>query len=163
MAQTDYFLKLDGIEGESSDDKHKGEIELLSLSLSGQHTGTGASGSGGSGTGRVQIHDLVVNKKVDKATPKLLLAFTSHQHIKKAEISVRKAGGLQNDYLKITLSDVVVTRVMHSGSASSHVIPTEQLSLNFAKIEMEYKEQKADGSMGGAVKAGWDLAAHKKV
>ena len=163
MAQADYYLKLDSIDGESSDDKHKGEIELLSFTLGGQHSGTGASGSGGSGTGRVQVHDMVVTKKTDKASPKLFLAFTSHQHIKKAELSCRKAGGKQDDYLKITLSDVVVTRYNKTGaSGGPHVIPTEQISLNFAKIEKEYKEQKQDGSLGGAVKAGWDVKANKQ-
>src|SRR5262249_24450656 len=124
MAQVDYFLKLDGIEGESSDHIHKGEIELLSFTIGGQHSGSGAGGSGGAGTGRVQVHDMVVVKQVDKATPKLFLAFTSHQHIKKAEITARKAGGTQADYLRISLSDVVVTRIIQSGGAGgAHVIP----------------------------------------
>jgi len=163
MAQADYYLKLDGIEGESSDDKHKGTIEVVSFSLGGQHGASGAAG-GGSGTGKVQVHDMVITKKTDKSSPKLFLAFVSHQHIKKAELFCRKAGGKQDDYLTIVLDDVVVTRYNKSGaSGGAHVIPTEQISLNFVKIEMEYKEQKPDGSMGGAVKAGWHLGQHKKV
>jgi type VI secretion system secreted protein Hcp len=163
MAQADYFLKLEGIEGESSDDKHKGTIELQSFSLGGNHDASGGAG-GGSGTGRVVIHDMVITKKTDKSSPKLFLAFASHQHIKKAELFCRKAGGKQDDYLTIKLEDVVVTRYSKTGaSGGPHVIPTEQVSLNFVKIEMEYKEQKPDGSMGGAVKAGWHLGQHKKV
>ena len=32
MAQVDYFLKIEGVESESTDAKHKGEIELESFS-----------------------------------------------------------------------------------------------------------------------------------
>jgi type VI secretion system secreted protein Hcp len=163
MAQADYYLKLDGIEGESGDEKHKGTIEILSFSLGAQQAGTGGAG-GGHGAGKVHIHDMVLTKKTDKASPKLFLACASGQHIKKGELFCRKAGGKQDDYLVIKLEEVMVTRYNKTGASNGpHVIPTEQISLNFVKIEMEYKEQKPDGSMGGAVKAGWHIGQHKKV
>jgi type VI secretion system secreted protein Hcp len=101
--------------------------------------------------------------KMNKATPKLMLACASGEHIKKAELVCRKAGKEQQEYLKIVLSDVLVSSYQTGGSAGSSVVPMDQISLNFAKIEFEYKPQKADGTLDAAAKAGWDLKANKKV
>ena len=92
MAAVDYYLKIDGIEGESSDDKHKGEMECISFTLGASQTGSGAAG-GGSGAGKVEIHDMVFHKKVDKGSPKLFLAIASHKHHKTATLHCRKGGG----------------------------------------------------------------------
>ena len=160
MAIADYFLKLDGIDGESTDDKHKGEIDILSWSFGANQMGT-HSGGGGGGAGKVSVQDLHVVLKVNKASPKLLLACCNGQHITKAILTARKAGKEQQEYLKITLSDVLVSSYTTGGSGGGDPIPTEQVSLNFAKIEMEYKEQKADGTLGGPIKTTWDLKANK--
>jgi type VI secretion system secreted protein Hcp len=101
--------------------------------------------------------------KMNKATPKLMLACASGEHIKKAELVCRKAGKEQQEYLKIVLSDVLVSSYQTGGSAGSSVVPMDQISLNFAKIEFEYKPQKADGTLDAAAKSGWDLKANKKV
>lgn len=158
----DAFLKIDGIEGESPDDKHKGEIELLSHSFRAIQTGTMGSGGGG-GAGKVDMHDFDFVMKVNKASPKLLLACASGDHIKSAIFTCRKAGKEQQEFLKYTFSDVLVSSFQTGGSSGGDVIPTEQISLNFGKIEMEYKEQKKDGTLGGAIKAGWDVKGNKKV
>jgi type VI secretion system secreted protein Hcp len=81
--------------------------------------------------------------------------------LKSAILTARKAGKDQQEYLKITLSDVLVSSYQHLGAKSGDT--SEAITFAFAKIEKEYKEQKADGTLGGAVKAGWHLAAHKKV
>ena len=156
----DYFLKIDGIEGESADSKHKAEIDLLSYSFGAVQTGTQSSGGGGGG-GKVQMHDFSFNMHINKATPKLLLACATGEHIKKAVLTCRKAGKEQQEYLKVTFSDLLVSSYNTGGSGAD--IPVESISLNFAKIEFEYKEQKADGTLGGAVKAGYDLKANKAV
>jgi type VI secretion system secreted protein Hcp len=161
MAQVDYFLKLDGIEGESTDDKHKGEIDVTSLNFGATQQGTHGSGGGG-GAGKVHVHDIDVVTKASKATPKLMEACASGQHIKSAVLVARKAGGDQQEYLKITLTDVLISGYQISGSGA-HVIPQELMHMNFGKIEIEYKEQKSDGGLAGAVKAGFDLKANVKV
>lgn len=158
----DAFLKLDGIEGESPDSKHSKEIQLTSFSFGAQQTGTAATG-GGMGAGKVHFQDLHITHHVDKASPKLLLACATGQHIKSGVLSVRKAGGEQQDYLVVTLSDVLVSSVQAGGTASNTEVPTEQISLNFSKIQFDYKEQKPDGSLGGTVAMGYDVKANKKV
>ncbi len=161
MAAVDYFLKIDGIDGESQDSKHKGEIELQSFSFGGSQSGTAAYGGGG-GAGKVKLQDFHFVKKTDKASPKLFLNCCNGGPIKTATLVARKAGKDQQEYLKITMSDLLVSSYQSGGSAGD-VIPTDQVSINFSKIEIEYKEQKADGTLGGATKAGWDLKKNMKV
>lgn len=161
MAAVDYFLKIDGIEGESQDSKHKSEIEIQSFSFGATQTGSFAAGGGG-GAGKVNMQDFHFTVPVNKASPKLLLACASGQHIKKAILTVRKAGKEQQEYLKYTFSDILVSSYQ-TGGGGGDVMPVDQISLNFAKIEQEYKEQKADGTLAGSVKAGWDLKQNKEA
>ncbi len=161
MAVADYFLKIKGIEGESQDDKHKGEIDLESWSWGETQSGTHAGGGGG-GAGRVSMQDFHFVMKVNKASPKLFLACASGEHIGEAVLTCRKAGGNQEEYLKVKMSDLLVSSFQTGGAASSGIVPTDQISLTFAKIEFEYKEQKPDGTLGGAIKGGYDLKANKK-
>jgi type VI secretion system secreted protein Hcp len=162
MAAVDYFLKIDGIDGESSDDKHKGEIELQSFSMGVTQHGTHGAGAGG-GAGKATFSDLHFTMRVNKASPKLFLACATGEHIKKAVLTCRKAGKDQQEYLKVTLSEALVASFQEGGSSHGDVIPVDQFSLNYAKIEVEYKPQKADGTLDAAVKAGYDLAHNKKV
>jgi type VI secretion system secreted protein Hcp len=162
MAHVDYFLKIDGIEGESLDSKHAKEIELESWSFGATQGGTFQAGGGG-GAGKVAMQDFHFVMKVNKATPKLFLACSSGEHIKSATLTCRKAGKEQQEFLKWTFSDILVSSYQTGGSGSGDVVPLDQISLNFAKIEAEYKEQKADGTLGGSVKAGYDLKKQQKV
>jgi type VI secretion system secreted protein Hcp len=163
MAVVDYFLKIDGIDGESGDAKHKGEIVLQSWSWGASQSGTFASGTGGGGAGKVQMQDFHFVMQQNKASPKLMLACASGEHIKKAVLTCRKAGKEQQEFLKITLQEVLVSSYQSGGSASSDLIPQEQISLNYAKSEMEYKPQKPDGTLDASVRVGWDLVANKKI
>ena len=147
-AAFDAFLKIDGVEGESTDDKHKGEIVIESWSFGATHTGASA-GSGG-GAGKSCLSDLSVVKLVDKASPVLLSATMTGVHLPTATISVRKAGGKQQDYMIIKMSDVLVTSVQHSGGGET---PTESLSLNFGQVKLTYHPQKPDGSLGAPVES----------
>jgi type VI secretion system secreted protein Hcp len=159
MAQVDYFLKIDGIDGESTDEKHKGEIDLISWSWGETNSGTSDSGGGG-GTGKVTMQDFNFVMKVNKASPKLMQACAQGEPKPKAILTCRKAGKDQQEYLVITLSDVVVSSYRTGGSPGD-ILPTDQVSLNFAKIESEYKEQKPDGTLGGPIKGNYDLKANK--
>ncbi len=162
MAAVDFFLKLEGIDGESQDSKHKNEIDVESWSWGESQAGS-HSGGGGGGAGKVSMQDFHFVMKVNKSSPKLLLACATGEHIKKATLVCRKAGKEQQEYLKITLSDLLVSSFQTGGSEGSGVLPMDQISLNYTKIEYEYKEQKVDGTLGGAIKAGYDLKANKAL
>ena len=152
----DYFLKIDGIQGESQDKTHKNEIEIESFSWGATQTGT-ASHGGGMGAGRVSVQDFNFMMQVNKASPKLFLACAQGEHIKNAVLTCRKAGKEQQEYLKVTFTDLLVSSYQTGGAGGGGATPIDQISLNFSKMEMEYKEQKADGSLGGAIKAHYDL------
>jgi len=162
MAAVDYFLKVDGIEGESTDSKHKSEIDVQSFSWGETQSGTFTAGGCG-GAGKVAMQDFHFVMQVNKASPKLMLACANGQHIKQAVLTCRKAGTDQQEYMKWTFSDVLISSFQTGGSANSDIVPMDQISLNYGKVEFEYKEQKADGTLGGAVKAGWDLKQNKQV
>ena len=157
----DYFLKIDGISGESLDSKHKGEIDVESWSW-GEANPTPPSGAGGGGgAGKVQIQDFNFTTSFSKASPSLMLACASGKHLKSAVLTARKAGKGQQEFLTFSLSDVLVSSYQ-TGGAEGEVIPADSVSLNFSKIQVEYKEQKADGSLGASIKAGWDVKKNKQ-
>ncbi len=162
MAAVDYFLKIEGIDGESTDHKHKNEIDLQSWSWGASNTGSGHAG-GGHGAGKVVMQDFHFTMHINKATPKLMLACATGDHIKKAILTCRKAGKEQQEYMKVTFSDLLVSSYQSGGSAGSDVLPVEQISLNFAKVEFEYKPQKQDGTLDSAMKAGYDMKLNKQV
>ncbi|HEY2377833.1 MAG TPA: Hcp family type VI secretion system effector [Gemmatimonadaceae bacterium] len=162
MASVDYFLKIDGIAGESQDHKHKDEIEISSWSWGEANSGSHAVGAGG-GAGKVQMQDFHFTMSENKASPLLMLACAGGDHIKKAQLTCRKAGKDQQEFLVIKFSDLLVSSYQTGGSAGAEIIPVNSISLNFSKIEYEYKPQKADGTLDSPAKAGWDIKANKKV
>jgi type VI secretion system secreted protein Hcp len=162
MAAVDYFLKIDGIQGESLDSKHKGEIQLESFSWGETNPGTAHSG-GGAGAGKVQMQDLHFVMQINKASPKLMLACASGKHIKQAVLTARKAGKTQQEFLVFKFTDLLVSSYQTGGSQHAEVLPMDQVSFNFARIELEYRPQKADGSLDAPIKAGWDLKTNKPV
>jgi type VI secretion system secreted protein Hcp len=162
MAVVDFFLKIDGIEGDSKDDKHQGEIEIDSFSWGETQSGTMAFGGGG-GAGKVKMQSFHFTSKVSKASPWLAQASANGQHIKKVVLTVRKAGKNQQEYYKVTLTDVLVSSYRSMGAPGQDLVPLDDVSLDFAKIEFEYKEQKGDGSLGAPILMGWDLKANKAI
>jgi len=162
MAHVDYFLAVDGIEGESTDEKHKNQIELESFSFSEAQSGTFASGGGG-GAGKVSMQDFHFTMKVSKASAKLALACASGQHIKKAVLFARKAGGTQQDFYIVTMSDLLVSSYQISGTGRGDLVPVDQVALNFAKIEWKYQLQDEKGNVGNPVITGYDLKQNKKL
>ena len=157
----DMFLKLEGVDGESKDDSHKKEIDVLAWSWGASQSGTGHVG-GGSGAGKVNVQDLSVTKYVDSASHLLLLDCCNGQHIKKGTLVVRKAGATPLEYIKLTMEDIIVSNV-HTGGSGGEDRLTETITLNFSKFKYEYTPQKSDGSGDGTKETGWDIAANKKV
>lgn len=163
MATVDFFLKIDGVDGESTDDKHKGEIELVSCSFGGDNKGTFDSGSGGAGGGRVALHDFSFTKLVDKSSPKLFKACCAGDHYDKATLVWRKAGKEQQEFMTVVFTHVFVSGYRSIGKPDAGTLPVDEVTLSFGKIECKYKEQKPDGSLGGEIIGGWDVTANKAI
>jgi type VI secretion system secreted protein Hcp len=156
MALVDIFLDIDGIKGESQDSKHKDMIEISSYSFGESQFSSRASGGGG-GSGKVQMQDFHFTTRLSVASPNLMLACASGRHIKLATLTARKAGQNQQDYYKVTFTDCLISSYQTSASEASNDVPREQFSLNFSKIQLEYRPQRQDGSLGDPVTAGWDV------
>ncbi len=158
----DMFLKLTDIKGESNDSKHKDEIEVLAWSWGASQSGSMHAGTGG-GAGKANVQDLSFTKYVDKATAKLLFSVTTGTHVTEANLVVRKAGGDPLEYIKIKMTDCLVTSVSTGGSGGEDRL-TENVTLNFAKYEFEYQPQDEKGkAKGGPEKSGYDMKVNKKV
>jgi type VI secretion system secreted protein Hcp len=149
MAAADFFLKIDGIQGESEDKTHKDEIQILSFSWGVSNSGSGAFGSG-SGSGKASVSDISLQKYVDKSTPNLWKYCFLGKTVGDAIITVRKAGGDSPvEYLVYNLTEVFISSVQDSGSEGGG-IAMESISLNFAKVEITYTIQSADGTAGAS-------------
>src|SRR5262245_42849781 len=150
----DFYLKIDGIEGESEDKTHAKEISVMDFQISGNNPGASPVGRGG---GKVEFADVGFVMELDKALIGCLIAGTAGKHIKTAVLTGRKSGGGQQDYLKWTFSDLILSsvRIHDPGSKFPTVF---YISFNFTQAEVEYKEQKADGSLGAPIKASFNLA-----
>jgi len=157
---SDIFAKLGDIKGESLDSKHKDEIEVLSYSWGVSNAGSMAHGSGG-GEGKATFHDLAFVHKIDKASPILMQACATGVHLKEATITHRKAGKEQHEYLIVKMNDVIVTGVTHGGNGDGG--HTENVSLAFGKVAVEYKPQKPDGSLDAGIHFKYDLKAQKEA
>ena len=156
---TDIFAKIGDIKGESADAKHKDEIEVFSFSW-GVTNATGLEfGGGGGAAGKAKFQDVSIVHFIDKATPKLLEACATGQHLKDATITHRKAGKGQQEFLIVKMNDVIITGVVHGGSTTEPA--SETVSLAFAKIDFEYKPQKPDGSLDAGIHFKYDLKSNK--
>lgn len=154
------FMKLDGISGESQDQKHKNEIEILSYAFGLHQQGTSSAGTG-AGAGKVVFEDLHFTKRVDKATPNLLVNCATGKPSATSVITVRKAGGDQQEYLKVTMTDVIISSYNSAGTEGD--VPLESISFNFTSVKVEYQPQNADGSLGGTIEGGWNVKTNQKV
>ena len=159
MAAVDYFLKFDGIKGESTDSKHKDEIDVESWSWGETQTGTQGPGGGG-GAGKVQMQDFHFVMQLNRSSPLLAKACAVGQHIKSATLTTRKAGKGQQEYLVYKFYDLLISSYQTGGSSEA-VNPLDQVSFNFAKVEMEYRPQKPDGTLAPGLHFKYDLKSNK--
>jgi len=153
----DVFLKITGAPGESADHKHKGEIDVLSYSWGVSQTGTMAYGGGG-GAGKANFHDFSFMMRMNKATPKLMQACANGSHIPTAILTCRKAGDKQQEYMQYKFYDLLIASYQTSASSEE---PTESISFNFSKMEMEYKEQDSKGNLGGSTNFKYNIKENK--
>ena len=151
----DFLLKIDGVDGESKIKGHENEIDVLSWSWGMSQSGTMHVGGGG-GAGKVDVQDLSLTKFVDKSSPRLIKMCCDGKHSKEALLIARKAGAEALEYFKIKMSGVLVTSVNTGGSQGEDRL-TENVSLNFAKVEVGYTPQMADGSGDAEITIIWNI------
>lgn len=173
----DAFLKIDGVDGESTDDKHKGWIEVLSFQWGASNpTSATASSAGGGTTERVTISDLTITKHIDKASPKIHEANSNGKHFATVTLQLCRAGGDKVQYYEVKMEQAIISQAVgqavsmgsrgtidiKGGKGSVDNLPVEMVNFNFGKIKWTYTQQKrADGSGGGNVTGGWDLTTNK--
>jgi type VI secretion system secreted protein Hcp len=160
----DAFLKIDGIDGESQDDKHKEWIEILSFNSGASQPSAGSRSTGGAASAeRVNLQDFSVVKTLDKSSPKLFLHCCNGKHIPSVKIELCRATGDKQKYMEYKMTDVIVSSVRPGGSShAGESLPLEEVSFNFGKIEHIYTvtDQKT-GKPKGDVKTNWDAVANK--
>ena len=157
----DMFLKIEGVEGESVDHKHAKEIDLLAWSWGMTQSGSMHIGGGG-GAGKVAVQDISVTKYVDKSTPNLIQTCCTGKHYPSATLTVRKAGDKPVEYMIIKMTDVLITSISTGGSGGEDRL-TENVTLNFAKVEVQYTPQSKDGAAAAAVETGFDIEKNELV
>ena len=157
----DMFIKIGALKGEARDTTHKEEIDVLAWSWGLSNSGSAQQGSG-AGAGKVNVQDLSFTKYIDKSSPDLMLACCNGKHFDKATLTVRKAGEKPLEYLQITIEDLIVTSVSTGGSGGEDRL-TENVSLNFARVKVSYKEQTPTGGVGDKPEMGWNIAENVKL
>jgi type VI secretion system secreted protein Hcp len=157
----DIFIRIEGIKGESQDATHKDEIEVLKWAWDVAQESSMHSGSGG-GSGKATVRDLKFSHYLDCASPNLMKFALMGKHIQQAILVARKAGGFPHEYLKITMKDVIITRVK-TVSYSDPSIAIETASLSFAEFRKEYFIQNEQGGRGGTITAGYDIKRNVEV
>ena len=162
MAKGDMFLKIDDIKGESGDDAHKGEIDIRSWSW-GVAQASSAQMASGPGAGKAQFGDLNLTKYPDRATAVFIKMCAAGTPIKKAQLTVRKAGGKPLEFIKISMENAIITNVSLAGAGGDAESITENVTVSFGSVKVEYTPQQPDGSGGAAVTMGWDIVKNKRA
>jgi len=154
----DSFVKISGIEGESTDSKHSGWIETISFSAgASQKISTTASSAGGATAERADIKPFTFTKQADSSSPKLFQACAAGTHFDKITIALhRSAGDDKVKFMEYELANCIICDVSTNGG--SQEFPSESISINFGKIIISYVKQKREGGGPmGNISAGWDL------
>jgi len=158
----DMFIKFTpDVKGESKDKSHGKEIDVLAWSWGMSNSGSAQVG-GGAGAGKVNVQDLSFTKYIDSATSPLMLAACNGTHYDECLLTVRKAGETPVEYVKIKLTEVIVTSISTGGSGGEDRL-TENVTLNFAQVNFDYTPQDDKGKAGTVVTMGWDIAGNAKA
>jgi type VI secretion system secreted protein Hcp len=139
----DYFLKMDGIEGESEDEKHKKQIQVLSFSWGASNVSS-VAGTGGSGAGKANLSDFSINMNFDKSTPELFKNLTKGTHFKTGTLEAVKAGSDGKPYLKVDFKELFCTSL---SIAASSEIPSVSASFSYNEIKIDYSAQNEQGNL----------------
>jgi type VI secretion system secreted protein Hcp len=160
----DYFIDIDGVEGESEDSTHNKKIQVLSFSWSSSQPGTFGNGTGGT-AGKASFSDFSFTMQTCKATPKLMQTCASGKHLKQAILYCRKStgDGGQQDYMTWTMKPIIVSSY-NTGGSSGAEIPIDSVTLNYGEVNIEYKTQgDVQGSLTTAGTFKWDITKNKEA
>jgi len=161
--KTDFFLKIDGVKGESADSQHGGEIDVETFSWGeNMFSSIGTAGTA-AGAGRVTFDVLVVTTRVSSASPQLALMGASGKHAATAVLTARKAGGKQEEYYKVTFGTVFIARYTSGAVAGTDLIPQDEIMLEFGQYVIEYRPQKKDGTLGSPIISGWSQITNTRA
>ena len=156
----DILLEISGVEGESVIAGHEGKIDLVNWNWNLNQSGSMHIGGGG-GAGKVDVGDIMITKYVDKSTPDLIRACCNGNHFDEAILLVRKAGTEPLDYMRITMTKVMITNYSADGAAGGDSL-MENLALNFAKCQVDYTPQKEDGTGDAEVTFIWNVEKNEE-
>ena len=158
----DAFIKIDGIEGESTDEKHAGWIEVTSYNTGlSQTVSSTASSAGGASAERADFQDFSITKQIDKASPKLAVACADGTHISSIVVELCRSGTDKVKFMEYKMTNCIISGTSITGGGE---FPTENVTIDFGKIEWSYTQQKRKGGgAAGNVASGWDLEKNCKV
>jgi len=158
QSPSNYFLKIEGIPGESFDESHRGEIDVLAVALGVLQPQLQRFAGGGASASKTEISPITITKPVDKSSPLLFLNCATGKHLPTATITARKNGDTPYDYFTIVLSDVLISSLSQTASEGGI---TEAVSLSFSKLTLTYVTQNPDGRPGTPITSSFDLKANK--
>jgi type VI secretion system secreted protein Hcp len=153
----DFFLKLDGIQGESQNEKFKNQIQLLSWNWGAANVSS-VSGTGGSGAGKADLTDFNFMTYFDKSTPKFFKNLTEGTHIKTGSMSAVKSGAKGAPYLTVNFQEIFITSVQISGAGEN---PSVSISFTYNEMKIEYKEQDNAGNLTSTGAVTYNLKENK--
>lgn len=156
----DMFMRVQGATGESKDANHKNWTDIISFSW-GAHQPGNMSVGGGGGSGKVCFKDLTVVALIDKSAPALLKHCASGKHIERIELSACKAGGVQIEYTRITLEEVLVTDVDYTGTDDGDRVGMIY-KFQAARVKQQYWEQTDSGSRGAESSSSWNIKENRE-
>ena len=160
---TDFFLKIDSVKGESADSQHAGEIDVESFSWGETNTTTIGSATTGAGAGKAKFDAMTFTTRVSSASPQLALMCAAGQHAPTAVLTVRKAGGKQEEYYKVTFRIVFITQYRSVAVGGTDLIPRDEITFVFGEYVIEYRPQNRDGTLGSPVLNGWNQMTNTKA
>jgi type VI secretion system secreted protein Hcp len=158
----DVYLYIDGIKGESADDRHKDWIECKSVNFGVEQPKSATASTGGGHTAeRCEHRDIVISKLADLASPILLQTCAAGRTIPKAKFEFMRADaqGERVKYFEIEIENVLIGAV--APSVEEGDILTEEVGFKFSKVRWKYTQQRISGGIGGNTSGGWDLAANR--
>jgi type VI secretion system secreted protein Hcp len=161
----DAFLKIEGVDGESTDEKHAGWIEIVRFGIGvRQEVSATASSSGGASAERTDFSNFRIRKRLDKSSPKLALACAAGTHIKKIVVELCRAGTDKQPYMVYTMKNCIINRVTTTSGDDVGGFPAETIRINFGRIEYRYIQiNRKNGVPMGNVAGGWDLQRNCRI
>ncbi len=154
LASSSYYLKLDGISGESTSATHKNWSDIESFSWGVTATSSGPGGS----AGKPQFSDFMWTQQLDSSITGLLNNISLGKHIKSAvvDFSTSAGGSKEQTYFKMSFDDILLSSVELAGSNGA--LPTVSSAFNYKKVTFDYWLLKPDGTLGAHSTATYDLS-----